>query len=225
MTDVAWTAEEDQALARLIREGASASHIGKQMGRSRSAVCGRAHRKNLHFTSQIQRPAVRHVRPTKQRAPKQFFTADEDKIIVAMSADRKSGTEIAKVLGRSASSVIKRARLLGSNVRAKHGPPKQEPKAPVVKVKKVKLHPANIAGKKESRAHDPEFKHVTPVITVEPLMVAMVDLTERHCRFPVGDPRESGFGFCGHPKEDGAYCRPHAALCYTPPELRRRAAA
>jgi hypothetical protein len=219
-----WTAADDATLVRRIGEGASASQIALELGRSRSAVCGRGFRKGLHFACNgTYQAIVRRSKPTDKagRVWIKRFSAEEDKTILAMAADGKSGFDIGQVLNRHKSSIVKRARLLGAKLEGKDGPkPKPEPKS-----KWVKLHPGNIAGKKESRTHDPAFNHVTPVVAVEPLMVALVDLAPSHCRFPVGDPREEGFGFCGHPKVDVAYCGHHARLCYTAPEMRRRAAA
>lgn len=53
--------------------------------------------------------------------------------------------------------------------------------------------------------------------------VSLVDLKECMCRWPVGDPMEEGFHFCGRSKADsGAYCEHHAAIAYTPAARRRR---
>ncbi|ESZ60679.1 hypothetical protein NL532_24260 [Mesorhizobium sp. C120A] len=208
-----WTADEDATLAKLINEGDSASMIGKRLGRPRSSVCGRAHRKGMKFKGQKQVPCERRVR----------FVASEDQTIRAMAASSKSSTDIAKVLVRSASSVKKRAKIIGAKLDGKGGgKPRTEPKAP--KAKPVKLNAGNIANKRESRTHDPEFKHSTPAVAVVPLMVALVDLRPNQCRFPVGDPLKEDFGFCGHPMEQGSYCRSHARLAYQAPESRRRAA-
>jgi GcrA cell cycle regulator len=48
-------------------------------------------------------------------------------------------------------------------------------------------------------------------------LVGLLDLTNRSCRWPVGDPSTTGFGFCGAPIADGKaindagqpYCRAH----------------
>lgn len=45
--------------------------------------------------------------------------------------------------------------------------------------------------------------------------VSLMDLTARTCRYPMGDPLEAGFAFCGaevDPTEP--YCETHAAKCY-----------
>jgi GcrA cell cycle regulator len=38
-------------------------------------------------------------------------------------------------------------------------------------------------------------------------------LTSERCRWPVGDPRDAGFGFCGEPAI-GCYCARHDALAF-----------
>lgn len=43
-----------------------------------------------------------------------------------------------------------------------------------------------------------------------PLMLSLMDLTNRTCRWPIGDPRASDFGFCGHETVSGSsYCSHH----------------
>lgn len=45
--------------------------------------------------------------------------------------------------------------------------------------------------------------------------VSLVDLKERMCRWPIGDPKEDGFKFCGGPSEEGIpYCHHHARVAY-----------
>lgn len=47
--------------------------------------------------------------------------------------------------------------------------------------------------------------------------VTFLELEERMCRFPYGDPQKPGFSFCGKTKLEGIpYCRRCAALCYEP---------
>jgi GcrA cell cycle regulator len=137
---------------------------------------------------------------------------------------------MADAMRRSRNSVIGRAHRNGlqftGQLSRKSTKTAAEPIGPsVVKAVKLNLHAGNIMGKKLSRAQDPEFKHVPPAVPMlVPRMVKLVDLEGDHCRFPIGDPKDEAFGFCGHPKADSAYCRAHAALCYTAPETRRKAA-
>ncbi len=42
-------------------------------------------------------------------------------------------------------------------------------------------------------------------------MIGLLDLEAGDCRWPIGDPRHSGFGFCGQPRRPGRpYCAAHA---------------
>jgi GcrA cell cycle regulator len=47
---------------------------------------------------------------------------------------------------------------------------------------------------------------------------ALADLENHECRFPVGDPRDPGFGFCAAERAPGRpYCADHAARAYVRP--------
>ena len=48
-------------------------------------------------------------------------------------------------------------------------------------------------------------------------------LTESCCRWPIGDPQEAEFHFCGKKKVNGLpYCEVHARRAFQPPQVRRR---
>ncbi|RWX76900.1 GcrA cell cycle regulator [Neorhizobium lilium] len=56
--------------------------------------------------------------------------------------------------------------------------------------------------------------------------LALTDLTERTCKWPVGDPLKDDFHFCGCESPDASpYCAYHARLAYQPVHERRRTAA
>lgn len=49
------------------------------------------------------------------------------------------------------------------------------------------------------------------------------DLTECMCRWPIGDPQQADFYFCGRNKVAGLpYCEHHARRAFQPPQPRRR---
>lgn len=53
--------------------------------------------------------------------------------------------------------------------------------------------------------------------------VALLDLKESMCRWPVGDPQEDGFHFCGARRADGLpYCEKHARVAFQPVQRRRQ---
>lgn len=52
---------------------------------------------------------------------------------------------------------------------------------------------------------------------------SILTLKECMCRWPIGDPGEEDFHFCGRPADQGApYCEFHAQIAYQPPQSRRR---
>jgi GcrA cell cycle regulator len=51
-------------------------------------------------------------------------------------------------------------------------------------------------------------------------------LEPRDCRWPIGDPRQEGFHFCGEPKVPGqSYCSEHLRLAFQPAKPRQHQAA
>ncbi len=47
-------------------------------------------------------------------------------------------------------------------------------------------------------------------------IVSLLELSENSCRWPIGDPKESGFGFCGSDiGENRSYCASHTTLAYS----------
>lgn len=54
------------------------------------------------------------------------------------------------------------------------------------------------------------------------LKLSLLDLNERTCKWPIGDPSTDDFYFCGHRAAPGKpYCEAHAALAYQPMSSRR----
>ena len=72
-----------------------------------------------------------------------------------------------------------------------------------------------------------------PAALPEPLPVRLVDLpkggrvtilhlSDKTCKWPIGDPGHEEFCFCGHgPREGSPYCEYHARLAYQPLQDRR----
>jgi len=50
----------------------------------------------------------------------------------------------------------------------------------------------------------------------------LMELTERTCKWPVGDPATDDFWFCGHAVQQGKpYCEAHVAVAFQPMSSRR----
>ncbi len=91
-----------------------------------------------------------------------------------------------------------------------------EKKAPVAAVKAVKVEPEaaapvavekagmSIAAMDEISEKDKNKKRIP-----------LADLGAGQCRWPLGDPRDKAFGFCGCKAQAGSvYCAEHAAIAY-----------
>ncbi|WP_417411218.1 GcrA family cell cycle regulator [Hoeflea sp.] len=54
--------------------------------------------------------------------------------------------------------------------------------------------------------------------------LTLVELSERTCKWPVGDPLQEGFHFCGNDSGDASpYCGYHAKMAFQPSSERKRA--
>ena len=50
----------------------------------------------------------------------------------------------------------------------------------------------------------------------------LLELTEKTCKWPIGDHATSEFWFCGHPSEQGKpYCETHISIAFQPIATRR----
>jgi len=66
-------------------------------------------------------------------------------------------------------------------------------------------------------------KTVTDVVVPISRRLELVQLSERTCKWPVGDPLQPDFNFCGNDVgEAGPYCTYHSRLAYQPASDRRR---
>lgn len=52
--------------------------------------------------------------------------------------------------------------------------------------------------------------------------VSLIDREDHQCHWPVGDPQQPGFGYCGLPAQPGlVYCAGHVQRAYVPVQPRR----
>lgn len=69
-----------------------------------------------------------------------------------------------------------------------------------------------------------EYRPATNMTLPTSLRLTLTELTERTCKWPVGDPLKDDFHFCGcEAAESSPYCKFHAKMAYQPVSERRRA--
>jgi len=81
----------------------------------------------------------------------------------------------------------------------------------------------NLALKADAMA-EAELQPRRNVVVPIPRKLSIFQLTERTCKWPIGDPGQEDFHFCGHDSlENLPYCEYHAGVAYQAPDPRRRA--
>lgn len=85
---------------------------------------------------------------------------------------------------------------------------KQEPKSEAKSVEKPKM-PEKKEPKRECQKSELERN---------PRALSLMDLDNHSCRWPIGDPKDEGFHFCGKKVKIGqTYCEEHSAIAYVKP--------
>lgn len=172
------------------------------------------------------------------------WTDERIALLKKMWKDGKSAAEIAKSLakGVTRNAVIGKAHRMGLSGRPSpikkpaEAPKKEATKAPKKEVKEVKE--VKVVAKKPvvpvvtGVKHNPLIREVAPPRPQAKEEfpadggVALIDLSERMCKWPFGDPREDVFTFCGRNIRPGTpYCPEHAGMAYQSSSRTRAAAA
>jgi len=151
-------------------------------------------------------------------------------------AEGHSASQIAKRLGSvTRNAVIGKVHRLGLSGRATPSRPVKRP--PRLARPKPQQMPrqatartagSNALAVREAAAPTP---HVEVETNVEPQrlpngdMVTVLTVKDTMCKWPIGDPAESTFGFCGHATNEGSpYCADHARVAFQPAKKRERRA-
>lgn len=72
----------------------------------------------------------------------------------------------------------------------------------------------------------PDIRPMEDIVVPISKRLSIQRLTEKTCKWPIGDPSTDNFHFCGHDSLDGKpYCEYHSRLAYqaNPPRARRAA--
>jgi GcrA cell cycle regulator len=193
---MSWTDERVETLKRMWGEGQSASQIAKELGGvTRNAVIGKVHRLGL----------------SNRVGGKE----DEEEATPPLAEPATPRVEPA-------------ARPDPAPVAAARAEPARPAAAPVSNVTPLPVRKAIIpAG--QPLPPQPSLNEISPealasVREVEKRAkrLTLMELTERTCKWPIGDPATDDFWFCGLPSLPGKpYCEAHVGVAFQPMSARR----
>ncbi len=197
---MSWTDERVELLKKMWAEGQSASQIAKELGGvTRNAVIGKVHRLGL---SNRTAPAggaapAAPAAPAKEAKP----AAKEAKAKPAPKPEPAAAPEPAR---ETATAVEARPVPLGPS--RKPIVPAGQPLPPQPSANEI----------------SPEALAKVSEIEKKAKKLSLMDLTERTCKWPVGDPATDDFWFCGLPVQQGKpYCEAHVGVAFQPMSSRR----
>lgn len=141
--------------------------------------------------------------------------------------DGLSASQIAKQLGGvTRNAVIGKVHRLGLSGRAQPS----KPARPVFKAPRPQRAVAKPAAPRRVTEPLPATTRAQPPVPVRyvdeaPGSATILTLGTHMCKWPIGDPGEAGFTFCGRRQKDGPYCVEHARVAYQPAQTKKRSSA
>ncbi|MEQ1708184.1 MAG: GcrA family cell cycle regulator [Terricaulis sp.] len=135
-------------------------------------------------------------------------------------AEGLSASQIAKQLGGvTRNAVIGKVHRLGLAGRATPSRPAKRP---------VRAARPRVIGPTAPRMRPPSSVPHVVIPDLEPLRfedgmaASVLTLNESMCKYPIGDPTDANFAFCGRSSTGGPYCFDHARLAYQPSHAKKR---
>lgn len=198
---MSWTDERVETLKRMWAEGQSASQIAKELGGvTRNAVIGKVHRLGLSNRVEGDDQAAASVAPEPQPAA-------EPVAVVAPAEIPRAAPEPEPE----------------PEVEAAETPEPQPAPQPVFAPRRP-IVPAGQPLPPQPSANEISPETLASVREVEKraLKLSLMELTERTCKWPIGDPATDKFWFCGLPSTAGKpYCEAHVGVAFQPMSARR----
>lgn len=199
---MSWTDERIDLLKQLWGDGLSASQIAAQLGGvTRNAVIGKVHRLKLDSRLKASVP-LEPVLSARIARPVLVETVPEDVPLpraVPMAVPPVAAVAVAPV----ASPRPARPATLGAT-------------ALKIEIEADDEDEAEVVGRVEVQHGPGEVVPISRNLT-------LVQLSDRTCKWPLGDPLSDEFRFCGnHAPDASPYCQYHARIAFQPVSERRR---
>ncbi len=154
------------------------------------------------------------------------WTDERVELLKKLWQDGLSASQIAKQLGGvTRNAVIGKVHRLGLSGRAAPSKPARtvfKAPRPARSVTSAPSAPRRISSEPVS-LHAP----APPVRYVEeaPGTATVLTLGAHMCKWPIGDPAQDNFTFCGRRAGDGPYCHEHSQVAYQPAQAKKRSGA
>ena len=160
------------------------------------------------------------------------WTEDRVEVLKKLWAEGHSASQIAKELGGvTRNAVIGKVHRLGLSGRATPSRPVKRP--PRLARPKPRIQPDGtvITPKPQRTAAEPDLKpneKVAMLAALPPKPLAdgeaatILTLRDSMCKWPIGDPADPKFAFCGRKSTSGPYCAEHAKVAFQPAKKRER---
>lgn len=191
---MSWTDERVETLKKMWGEGQSASQIAKELGGvTRNAVIGKVHRLGLSNRSGGGSSAPSKPAAAPKEAP------------AAKAAPAPKPTPETKAAEPPVTA------------------PVPAPRANIMPLRKP-IAPAGQPLPPQPSANEISPEALAKVSEVEKhaKKISLMELTERVCKWPIGDPATDDFYFCGLPVQQGKpYCDAHVGVAFQPMSSRR----
>jgi GcrA cell cycle regulator len=203
---MSWTDERVETLKKMWADGQSASQIAKELGGvTRNAVIGKVHRLGLSNraagTPAKEEPEVQAAAPAAPRAEAPPRPADPPR--AAEPKPAPPPTRVSTPINPTVAQVVNNVTPLPLR---KSIVPAGQPLPPQPSANEIS--PEALASVREVEKHAKR--------------ISLMELTERTCKWPIGDPATEEFWFCGLPSTAGKpYCEAHVGVAFQPMSARR----
>ncbi|QXI64722.1 hypothetical protein CP157_02496 [Paracoccus marcusii] len=203
---MSWTDDRVETLKRMWSEGQSASAIAKELGGvTRNAVIGKVHR--LGLSNRTEEPEA--AAPSPAPAPEPVA---REKPAAPRAVPQPAAAPLRPEPAPEPMAV--------------QPEPEPEPSTQpaFVPVPRRPIVPAGQPLPPQPSANEISPEALASVREVEKRAkkLTLMELTERTCKWPIGDPATDKFWFCGLPSVAGKpYCEAHVGVAFQPMSSRR----
>jgi GcrA cell cycle regulator len=220
---MSWTDERVETLKKMWAEGQSASQIAKELGGvTRNAVIGKVHRLGLSnrvgpgAAAEDEVEVAPVVAPTPAPAPAK-----------PAAAPPRAAAPVAAPEAPVAQAPAPQPAPVAAVEPAAPAPIESStitfsPQAPIPLRKAIIPAGQPLPPQPSANEISPEALASVREVEKRAKKLSLMELTERTCKWPIGDPATEDFWFCGLPSVAGKpYCEAHVGVAFQPMSARR----